>query len=163
MKILYDISVLGMGHYQARAKTGIFRVVENIARGLAESEECRLSFCSSHSLFNLNQTIDYLEANPAFENVPLILPHSPKNIYKNIKGAIKKINRQPEVGFRLKVLRRSLYYSLRLLEKTIKPLSIKELSAADLYHSPFHPFPEYIKLAKKVKKIITIYDLIPIL
>ncbi|MDQ3323545.1 MAG: glycosyltransferase family 1 protein, partial [Acidobacteriota bacterium] len=106
MKILYDISVLGMGHYQARAKTGIFRVVENIARGLAESEECRLSFCSSHSLFNLNQTIDYLEANPAFENVPLILPHSPKNIYKNIKEAIKKINNQPKVGFRLKVLRR---------------------------------------------------------
>jgi glycosyltransferase involved in cell wall biosynthesis len=163
MKILYDISVLGMGHYQTRAKTGIFRVVENIAYGLAESEECRLSFCSSHSLANLNQTIDYLEANPTFENVPLILPHSPKNIYKNIKEAIKKINNQPKVGFRLKVLRRTLYYSLRLLEKTIKPLSIKELSTADLFHSPFHPFPEYIKSAKNVKKIITIYDLIPIL
>jgi glycosyltransferase involved in cell wall biosynthesis len=163
MKILYDISVLGMGHYQARAKTGIFRVVENIACGLADSEECLLSFCSSLSLANLNQTIDYLEANPAFENIPLIFPESPKSIYKNISVAIKKINGQPKVGFRLKVFRRTLYYSLRLLEKTIKPLNIKELSAADLFHSPFHPFPEYINAAKNTKKFITIYDLIPIL
>ncbi len=162
MKILYDISILGMGHH-APAQTGIFRVVENIAYGLANSEECSTTFCSSHSLANLSQVIGYLEASPEFENIPLSHPNLPKNLYKNISGVIKKINGQTEVGFAHKVLRRGLYYSLRLLGKTIKPLTVKELSAADLLHSPFLPFPEYIKAARNTKKIITIYDLIPIL
>ena len=162
MKILYDISILGMGHY-APAQTGIFRVVENIAYGLAESDECCVSFCSSHSLANLSQIIGYLEATPELENIPLVHPNLPKNLYKNISGVIKKINGQSEVGFSHKVLRRGLYYSLRLLGKTIKPLTIKELSAADLFHSPFLPFPEYTKAAGNTKRIITVYDLIPIL
>lgn len=163
MKILYDISVLGMGHYQARAKTGIFRVVENIARGLADSEECDLSFCSSLSLDNLYQTMDYLEASPAFADVPLVSSSSPKKIYRNISGAYEKINSRERVGFGLKVIRRGLYYSLRLLGRAVKPMSVKELSAADVFHSPFHPFPEFVGAAKNTKKFLTVYDLIPIL
>lgn len=162
MKILYDISILGMGHFSP-AQTGIFRVVENIAYGLADSEECQLSFCSSHSLANLSQVIGYLEASPTFENIPLSHPHLPKNLFQNISEVVRKINGQSEVRFTQKVLRRGLYYSLRLLGKTIKPLNLKELSAVDLFHSPFLPFPDYIKTEGKTKRIITIYDMIPIL
>jgi len=163
MKILYDISILGMGHYHNLAKTGIFRVIENIAYGLAKSEECSLSFCSSHSLANLSQVIGYLEASPAFENIPLTHPNLPKNLYKNINRTVKVINGQSKGFFTQKVFRRGLYYSLRLFGKAIKPLNVKELSAADLFHSPFLPFPEYINAARNVKKIITLYDMIPIL
>lgn len=163
MNILYDISILGMGHNHNRAQTGIFRVVEHVAYGLAASSECNLSFCSSHSLANLSQVIGYLETSPAFTDVPLNRPNLPNNLYENISGVIKKINGQPEVEFTHKVLRRALYYSLRLLGKTVKPLNIKELSAVDLFHSPFLPFPKFIKAAKNTKRIITVYDLIPIL
>lgn len=162
MKVLYDISILGMGHY-APAQTGIFRVVENIAYGLAASEECRLSFCSSHSLANLSQVLGYLEASEELTGVPLLQPNLPKNVFNNISEVIKKINDQSEIRLAHKVLRRGLYYSLRLLGKTIKPLTIKELSKADLFHSPFLPFPKYTKAARNTKRIITVYDLIPIL
>lgn len=162
MKVLYDVSVLGMGHY-APAQTGIFRVVEHIAYGLAESDDCRASFCSSQSLANLSQVIGYLEAHPAFAGVPLVHPNLPGNVYENISGVIRKINNRARVGLAQKVARRGLYYSLRLLGKTVKPLTIKDLSAADLFHTPFLPFPEYTKAAKNTKRIITVYDLIPIL
>ena len=162
MKVLYDVSVLGMGHY-APAQTGIFRVVEEIARGLAQSDECRVSFCSSQSLANLSQVIGYLEANPAFADIPLVHPNLPGNAYENISGVIKKINDRERIGFAHKVARRGLYYSLRLLGKTINPLTLKDLNAADIFHTPFLPFPEYTKAAKNTQRFITVYDLIPIL
>lgn len=43
MKVLYDIAVLARGHYDILHRTGIYRVVENIALGLAQSEECDLN------------------------------------------------------------------------------------------------------------------------
>lgn len=162
MKVLYDISILGMGYY-APAQTGIFRVVENIAYGLADSKECELNFCSSHSLANLSQVIGYLGASPTFENISLSHPHLPKILYKNISDIVRKINVKSEAKLTRKVLRTGLYYSLRLLGKTIKPLTPKEFSAVDLFHSPFLPFPDYLKNEGKTQKIITIHDLISII
>ena len=58
MRTLYDVSVLGLGHTNPRAKTGIFRVVENLANGLANANEIDLKFCATTSLEVLNASID---------------------------------------------------------------------------------------------------------
>jgi hypothetical protein len=44
IKIFYDISVLGYGHYESRSRTGVARVIENIASGLIASKQFDLSF-----------------------------------------------------------------------------------------------------------------------
>ena len=66
MKVLYDISVLGMGFKDARARTGVFRVTENLSTNLAVSKEVDLNFCASFSLKSVNQCIDYLQSNSDF-------------------------------------------------------------------------------------------------
>jgi len=170
MKVLYDIALLGRGHYDFRSRTGIFRVVENIALGLAKSGDCDLSFCTSLSLENVHQEVDYLQVNKNLGHVPFISLGVEKDFYKKFIGKVNKILANPATIFKFstlqktfKTLRGSLEYARRRAGKKIQRLNVKELSTIDLFHSPFYPFPECTNLAKSTKKIITIYDLIPII
>jgi len=74
IRVLYDISVLGLSVDYADARTGIFRVVEHVARGLAKSSEIVLSFCSTEALMQYApQTADacrrYLALHPEFNHI----------------------------------------------------------------------------------------------
>ncbi|MCT7982337.1 glycosyltransferase [Laspinema sp. A4] len=109
LKILYDISVLGLGHYYPLAKTGVFRVVEKIATGLLASSEIDLKFCAVESPRTFQWCQNYLLGHPLLQNV---------------------------------TLSQSVY------------------SEVDLFHSPYY----FLPVEKNQRpKIITIYDLIPIL
>jgi len=163
MKVIYDISVLGMGYYHLHARTGIFRVVENIAHGLAVSEDCDLSFCTSLSLENLNQSIDYLQSNEKLNTVTFISPGIEKDIYKNLKLFITTINNKPKPGFLLKVMWKVLGYASRVIEAKTQLLDVRFISAQDVFHSPFHPIPKYLSKEKQLKIFLTVHDLIPIL
>ena len=46
-KIAFDISVLGLGYLYERAKTGVFRVVEYVLKGLIKSSQFDIYLCSS--------------------------------------------------------------------------------------------------------------------
>lgn len=75
IKVLYDISVLGLSVDHNTARTGIFRVVEHVAHGLAESPEVDLVFCSTQALiqyapYTENACRRYLAAHPEFSHVP---------------------------------------------------------------------------------------------
>ncbi len=75
IKVLYDISVLGLSLDYVDARTGIFRVVEHVARGLAKSSEIELTFCSTEAMMQYApQTADacrrYLTLHPEFNHIP---------------------------------------------------------------------------------------------
>jgi glycosyltransferase involved in cell wall biosynthesis len=163
MKILYDISVLGMGHYHPRARTGIFRVVENLANGLVDSPEIDLNFCSSLSLKSVNESRDYLLANSKFSNMSFIAPSWQNDIYIEISKLISNIGQQKKIGIASKVKRRLLYSIMNTIEQNTKTINNKQIPEIELFHSPFYPIPEYLQSHKRIKKILTIYDLIPIL
>ncbi|MCX5850082.1 MAG: glycosyltransferase family 1 protein [Deltaproteobacteria bacterium] len=170
MKVLYDIAVLGKGHYDLHYKTGIHRVVENIALALAASGDCDLHFCASVSLENVNQAIDYLQANHPLEHIPLISLGIEKSFYEKLTGKINRLLEQPQRALELstlrnafQALRESLHYERARAGKSFPILSSQALSTIDLYHSPFHPFPGRLKALKSIKKIVTIHDLIPII
>lgn len=71
IKVLYDISILGQSHYDPRARTGVFRVVERVAHGLLASQEIDLSFSAMGSPQIFQATQNYLQANSKFKDVPL--------------------------------------------------------------------------------------------
>lgn len=169
MRVLYDISVLGRGHYTLRSRTGIFRVTENIACGLVKSKECTLHFCASQSLEHVNQAIDYLEESELLKHIPFVTLETEKNFYQRFAGMIKKISDKPTLknGFNAlqrsyKVMQDSLNHTNRLINQKVKIVSAKKIPPIDIYHSPFHPFPECLSLAKSIK-VVTIHDLIPII
>jgi glycosyltransferase involved in cell wall biosynthesis len=168
MKVLYDISVLGAGYYQSRARTGIFRVIENLAYGLKNSKECNLVFCTSGASPRLYDALDYLDSNSelgkvslAYKNKDLKFRRSIYNRQRELNFKINAIPDSPEV--RLKVLRKVLSYAQRSAEFFYKPVSPHILAESDIYHSPFEPIPEKIRAIRNIKKLITVHDLIPII
>lgn len=170
MKVLYDINVLGKGHHNLHYRTGIHRVAENIALGLATSRDCDLYFCVSSPGDVFNQAIDYLNENLNLRQIPLMSLTREKNFHEKLTGRISKIIEQPQLVFELKtflkafkIIHRNLNYANKSTNKRIKIANLQNLSEIDIYHSPFHPFPDPIRASTSVKKIITIHDLIPIM
>ncbi len=74
IRVLYDISVLGLGSFFPAARTGIYRVVEHVVRGLAKSSDIELMFCATQGLTEIApDTIQackyYLSVHPEFHHI----------------------------------------------------------------------------------------------
>lgn len=169
MNIVYDISVLGSGHYNLRARTGIFRVVENIAYGLTAVKEdnLNLSFCASESFYALNTSLDYLESNLKFKEVQFFKPRIAR-FKKTLDCQVCTLNEKISNAFYvkrllLKILRKPLHCTSKLIEANSSLVDPKFLAKADIFHSPFYPLPRQAKQEKKVKNFLTIHDIIPII
>jgi glycosyltransferase involved in cell wall biosynthesis len=171
MRIFYDISVLGAAYNHTRARTGVFRVVENLAYGLANSAECTLTFCVGESLPTLYACLDYLEFNSRLQNVPVHYGRIIKirrNLEKQVLTLSAEISKESITSkskiFSLKVIRKLSYHATRMISNYPIPLiTPKSLDLVDIFHSPFYPIPSQIKKNKKKKIFITVYDLIPVL
>jgi glycosyltransferase involved in cell wall biosynthesis len=163
MNVLYDISVLGLGHHIPQARTGVFRVVENVAAGLAASETCQLNFCGSQSLENSRQVTDYLGSNPRLEKFPFRSPGFPVELYHFFLTRLNEINARSSNRLPEKVARRVLFKSLQWVERSTPPFPVRALEGIEIFHSPYFPMPVPVLEAKQVKRFLTVYDLIPIL
>ncbi len=164
MRVLYDVSVLGIGHTNPRAKTGIFRVVENLANGLADEDKVNLNFCAHVSLEVTNASVDYLHSHPTLSDIVFLTPGWQKDIVRKITKLIDDTNQNKEISFGMKVVRKTLFHTSSLLSSSTKYfVSAERLNDIDVFHSPFHSIPEYIHSCKQIKKILTVYDLIPVL
>lgn len=164
MRVIYDISVLGMGFYNQRARTGIFRVIENLAEELVKVEAIT-TFSSAFSFNIYFDCIDYLQSNSKLAGVALIKPDiwDVTLQYYQYQRACNQINNPAPfyVNQINSVVRKIMTRNHRT--DLIKTIRQDELAAADIYHSPFLPFSQQIKDNSKLKKVITIYDLIPVL
>ena len=155
MNILFDVSAVGLAHYSSNLKTGIFRVVENLAHGLYASPDCDAIFCAS--LCNHGNCRLYLDRQKKLEGYRL---SQPGNLLSSLYDLMEPLR------FRMSVLNqkgwkvplKGFYQSVR---NNADPIDRKDLSAADIFHTPFHAIPEQIMRNRKVKKFITIHDLIP--
>ena len=74
MNILYDISVLGWGYFADRAKTGVYRVVEELASGLVEAAECEVSFSGIER--NYYHCTQYLRNHERLRGYQLSMPEN---------------------------------------------------------------------------------------
>lgn len=150
------MSILGTGYCLKRARAGIFRVVENIANGLANSSRLDISFCCSQK--NYYHCIQYLRQNPLLSHSRLVMSN-------------RTIQWNEHMG-----ASRYLEYAMRLSERIMKKVPIVNnyfisdgvlpkgfLNTVGIYHSPFLPFPEQVICAGNIRKVITVYDIIPLI
>jgi glycosyltransferase involved in cell wall biosynthesis len=75
ISVMLDISVLGLAQHDPTSRTGVFRVVEHLAKELAGVPEVELHFCSTQHLSGsgvdmLEGCRDYLNTHPEFSSVP---------------------------------------------------------------------------------------------
>ncbi len=171
LKILYDISVLGLGHSDPSWRTGIFRVVERLAFSLLKAGECDLRFCAGESFELLLHSADYLETAPELSGRRVAAPFGTR-LRAPVHRALQRSHRAvsaPGGGKRypLRIARKALYHADNLLGPfTRRTIPEHLLAQADIYHSPFFPFPAGVAGVagrRKLRRFITVYDLIPIL
>jgi glycosyltransferase involved in cell wall biosynthesis len=145
MEVILDIMSLGMsyrkvnGEIYFRERTGIFRVADELARGLVKSPDIEVDFISPHYPSQSSQYIkdeNFSKKSIAFPTIK----HRAINKIKSITGNNKALN--------------------SILPST----SITSLvSKADIYHSPFFPILEEVSESQTIKSFLTVHDLIPIL
>jgi glycosyltransferase involved in cell wall biosynthesis len=162
LNVLYDISVLGLGHH-GLSRAGIFRVVEELAKGLSQSDCCQLNFCSSVSLDLNVKSRDYLDATPGFRDVPFRSRVKLAGVYRSLSRRFTAVASGSVNTFEKRARRKFLGESLRLLDRCCDGLPDTALEEIDIFHSPHHRFPKSVSASTRVKRFLTIYDLIPIL
>jgi glycosyltransferase involved in cell wall biosynthesis len=163
MKVAFDISILGWGYYENTCRAGIYRAVENIAKGLIASPECDVHLCSGDNLRRLFDTIDYLENGSPFQQTSI--PHSKllrrlfsleRELYAPDRGSSNE--NKVSVSFPRKVVRRPLYSLNEWLETVCEPVSEASLNGVDIYHSNFRSLPKRVQGKRNLKKFLTVYD-----
>lgn len=166
IRVLYDISVLGQSHFDPRARTGIYRVIEEVALGLARATEIELRFCASTG--NYYQCAEYLQSHPrllkcAFEITPM------QRLILKIDSLVGRVteglkdNTSSFARLYLVLWRKLFKISAAILKAAVPAISGDELSTADIYHSVYFPIPRVIRGCKNLQFFQTVYDLIPVL
>lgn len=146
MKTIYDISVLGLHQTHENNKTGIYRVVESLLYEFIRIISLELYFSHIEYYNYYEESKQYLKEN----NINTNLVNSfIKFLPTNINGNGKK------------------YFNFLYQILNINPCKLKfnkELvMQANIFHTPFNKIPNDLKNYKKLKRVVTIYDLIPIL
>ena len=174
MKVLYDISLLGLAHIHPNFRTGLHRVIQTVAERLVNKPEIELIFSSSYDI----NSLAYLGTNPKLSHIPFSLPahlHTIKKIDELTKkrhtlidkvdadkgkNLIKKLSRKMQIRY---VWLQEKIYNLHNPGNDGDLINPKDLQQADIYHSPYYGIPEQVRRAKKKNVFITSYDLIPVL
>jgi glycosyltransferase involved in cell wall biosynthesis len=158
MKVVYDISYLGCGLYIPSARTGIFRVVENVAHGLLNSKECEVAFCAGDSLQRLNESLDYLELDSRFTGISISHSRFKRSLYKKQFGFNARVSKALGHEFADRALRRILYSTSEMIGKFSEPIDAGILDGAHVFHSPWSPLPRQVTRAGNLQKFLTVYD-----
>lgn len=157
MQVLFDMSVLGTGHHNRLAKTGVFRVVEQLADGLAASADCAVTFCASR--YNRTQCGDYLSVHGNSAHLAESSISWLARVYDKIDYVDGCIGGSKISVYHSRLL--GLAYSAGL--RCLSPVDSRTLAEADIYHSPFDPLPGILRSSgKRPLPFLTVYDLIPL-
>jgi glycosyltransferase involved in cell wall biosynthesis len=168
LKIAYDITVLGQYFDRPDAKSGIYRVVEEILNQALDRNDIELSLiglCEGHVLFNSMNSYSYHQSRNDSENLEF------KRTFKSRLGlsdiywsylnnhANEKLKRIPKFSLEslfIKMIRKVL---MKTCSRDIIPSF--ETRGLDLFHSTYYKLPPE-ELTKNLPRLITIYDLIPV-
>jgi glycosyltransferase involved in cell wall biosynthesis len=133
LKVAYDISTLGQGYINPKAKTGVYRVVESLfLENQILFDPC---FISRFNLIPIYQTAVKLQR----QLIQFSLKKYP---------ILYKPSLSIQVPFKL--------ISKLDIKPTFKPQNF------NIYHSPFYPIPDRTA-TQNLHRVLTIYDLLPIL
>jgi len=157
MRVLYDISTLGLGRRYVQSRGGSYRADRHITEGLLASEECDLIFCANHSSVAYEGCLEYLDAHPRLHHVPLIGPRDAW-LVPAMRRVISRAHRVARRVAGSNVLPGGLRQGGIVLDRRIHPPVGDASPPADIFHSPGTPLPPLTQ-CRAPKRVLTIYDL----
>lgn len=159
MNILFDISVLGIGAYNLRGKTGIARAIENTAHALHQLRPGEIHFCAPTCAPHLARTLKSLRTSQSDLLTTFTRPET--RAARVALDALLTI--YPLPGASRSIRQRAIDYGLHLAGRFMTSPDSDHLQDADIFHSTLHAFPKRLGRFPHLARFITIYDLIPVL
>lgn len=146
IKLMYDISVVGISMSYNTSRTGIYRVVAELLKELDKNEELSIEFSNTGVTRYLKNTRKFLQD----------------------EGFTQKLNNKliyplPDKIFGRGRRKLSLLYGLIGIDINLISYNEGAFEEADIFHTPFYKIPDQAKKFSNLKRCITIHDLVPIL
>jgi glycosyltransferase involved in cell wall biosynthesis len=157
MRILYDISTLGLAHLYQQSRGGSTRVDLNIAEGLAASSECELLFCANHSTVAYHGCEAFLASHPRLEDVPLLAGGGLK-AHSAVRAAASAAHRRVRQLFGSNVLPAAVRHCAAFVDRRLQRPVADAASGVDILHSPSTPLPPP-SARRSPARFLTVYDL----
>lgn len=160
MRVLLDVSVLGLGHAFPEMRGGTFRVHEHLAEGLARSGECELLLCANYSSVAFAGCVEYLRSSPALGGLPLVAP--PAAGAGRLGRAARAVHRSLRPLFPGGVLPGPLRDGARRVDRTLHPPVADAPPGVDVFHSLGARLPPPPPRGRRPRRLVNIYDLAPL-
>jgi glycosyltransferase involved in cell wall biosynthesis len=142
-KVLFEISVLGFAAQSANFRTGVFRMVDAWAKGLAQKSEaetpCDIQFGSFLDARTQPRSHRYW-SQTALRQRPFLPNYSGMNARGALDAQLLQLSRTANASLITKIARRGLSEVLQLWDKAL-PQPAAPSGSFDIFHSTFWPFP----------------------
>lgn len=158
LRVLYDISTLGLGHLYQQSRGGAFRVDLHISEGLAASAECELLFCANHSAVAFRGCEAFLRGRPKLNDIPLVAAAAGRH-QAALRTAASAAHRGLRRVFGSNVLPSAVRRAGRLVDRRLHPPVGDAGASVDVLHSALlAPLPQTAN-RRGPARLLTVYDL----
>lgn len=148
INVIIDIDLLGLGFVYPKARTGVFRVSEELLKLFLEHPKLNIYFSAVN---HLSDSLSFL----ASRGIPTEgrFVHPPEDV-----RAAKRSNRIKNTFFYTKFLRKVFrkFYNKFIHRTTL----VSNLPSAPIFFSPYYALPKSIQHDASIKKVLLIHDLI---
>ena len=160
MKVLCDLYPLGKAVYGNNVRTGVYRVVEHLVRGLAASDQCTAYF---HAFADFWPSLKYYEdhlRSPCSHYISSARRNAVAHHLSTLEKFVHTTVQNRHVA--LRALRYGITSYVQQVDRLLGSLPAQAVEGIDLYHSPFLPIPSVVKRHCSLRRFTTVYDLIPL-
>lgn len=161
LSITFDCSILGSGHINPKARTGIFRAVEQTLLALLQHPDIELNLTCLNSRtsfwYSIATQIYFRDNNLDGHAVSAIWSKLLQYPISGEKWVLENFGHRFPLLVKLAI---ALQIPIDRLSRLLR-YKLSNPLKTQIYHSPYFPLPE-IALSQQVPRVLTIYDLVPI-
>ena len=164
IRVLLDISLLGRVHAappRSSLRTGIYRVVEQTVRSVAAEPDVRLTL-GAHA--EGDAAIAYAGAHPEFSRLRIRVAARKRlesRLFAELAARHARVGAFTPGALPLRAVRKALAVTNHALDG-LTANGVRG-AGADVFHSPFSPLPPPERRVRRVRYVLTVYDIIPLL
>ena len=156
MRVLLDVSWLGLGHLYAQSRSGSFRANQHLAEALVSSGDCEVLLCANCSSVAFAGCVDYLRLDPVLGRLRLLGPVSSsastlRRLATTAHGALRRIFPNNSIPGALRA-------GARLLDQRAHPPVSDSTPPTDVFHSFCVPLPP--RSCRSQRRLLTLYDVV---
>jgi glycosyltransferase involved in cell wall biosynthesis len=157
IRVLYDISTLGLGHLSVGSRGGSYRADRHVLSGLVTSGACDVQVCANHSGLARQGAAAYLRDTPGVSHLVLRGGSAPTGSLRSsaLVGAHRLLRRL--AGPR--PLPRWVRRGGAIVDRQVHPPVVDGSPPVDVFHSQAAPLPPRTRAARSPQRLLTVYDL----